>query len=897
MGWTRYFRRRQWDDERARELEAYLEEETADNIARGLTPRQARSAAHRKLGNATLIREEIYEMNTLTAIESAWQDLRFGARLLLRNPTFAVVAVLTLALGTGANAAIFQLVDAVRLRTLPVANPQELVEVRVDTGGKGRTGRFMSRRPLMTYGLWERVREGQDAFASTLAWSPTTFDLADGGEVRPAQGLWVSGDFFQTLGVRAAHGRVLSAADDVRGCTAPGAVISNGFWRREYAGDSGVIGRTILLDGHRFDIVGVTAPQFFGVEVGRSFDVALPLCSEPVFRGELTALDRPDAWFLAVMGRLKPGWTVDRAESQLRAISPPIFRETLPPTYVAADAKTYLDFELVAVQAHTGVSSLRGTYQTPLWILLGVTGLVLLIACANLANLMLARATARQQEISVRLAIGASRRRIVRQMLSESLLLAAIGAAAGLFLARWLSAFLVTFLSTDQSPLFLDLEFDWRVVAFTAAVAVAACLLFGLAPALRATSAARPISTLGTRGSSDGTERFTLRRALVVVQVALSLVLVVGALLFGRSLRNLTTLDPGFREDGVVVVNLDTRRANIPPENRRAVFSRIVERLDAIPGVDGASEAYIAPMSGSGWNNRVVVGGQVQDGNVNFNAVGPDYFRTLGTRLVSGRDFTHRDGPGSSPVAIVNELFARKYLPGVDPLGRVFHVQDSPGREPEPRYQIVGVVADTKYTDLREELPPIAYVSVLQERELDSFLQVILHATTAPSGVTAAATQVMREVDPAISVQFQTMERLVSDSLTSERLMAALSGFFGGLAVLIATIGLYGVMSYMVARRRMEIGIRMALGADRGTVVRLVVGDAARLLALGLLVGAGLAIWGARSARTLLYGLEPWDPVTIGMAIGVLGAVGLVASWLPADRASRTVPTAALRQQ
>jgi predicted permease len=897
MGWTRYLRRGAWDDERARELEAYLDEETADNIARGMTPEDARHAARVKLGNPVRIREEIYDMNTFGLVETAWQDLRFGARLLRRNPTFAVIAILTLALGTGANAAIFQLVDAVRLRTLPVAEPQQLVEVRVDAGGKGRTGHFMSRRPLMTHALWERIRDDQEAFSSTLAWSPMIFDLAGGGEVRPAQGLWVSGGFFQMLGVHAAHGRVLVPADDVRGCSAPGVVLSDGFWRREYGGDRGVIGRTILLDGQRFDIVGVTLPGFFGVEVGRSFDVALPLCSEPMFRGAQSGLDRPEAWFLAVMGRLKPGWTFERAEAHLRAISAPIFRDTLPSTYVPEDAKSYLAFQFMLTQANTGVSALRGTYETPLYILLGVTGLVLLIACANLANLMLARATARQREISVRLAIGASRRRIVRQMLSESLVLAAIGAALGLLLARWLSGFLVMFLSTDQAPLFLDLAFDWRIFAFSAAVAVVACFLFGLAPALRATSAARPSTMLATRGATDGAERFTLRRALVIVQVALSLVLVVGALLFGRSLLNLTTLDPGFRPDGVVVVNLDLRQAGLSPENHRAVYNTIVERLGAIPGVDGAAEAFIAPLSGSGWNNSIVMDGQVQPGYVNFNSVGPGYFRTLATPLRAGREFTTHDGADSAPVAIVNELFVRKYLPGVYPLGRVFHIQDRPGEEPNPRYQIVGVVADTKYTDLREELPPIAYLSALQRSEAEPFLQVILHSSTPTSAVTAAATQVIRDLNPSISIQYQTMGQLMGDSLVSERLMATLSGFFGGLAMLIATIGLYGVMSYMVARRRMEIGIRMALGAERGAVVRMVVGDAARLLALGLVVGVVLSIWGARSARSLLYGLEPWDPVTLAMAVSALGVVALFASWLPADRASRAAPTVALREE
>ena len=897
MGWMRYFRRGHWDEERARELESYVEEETADNIARGMSPLDARRAAYRKLGNPTLIREDIYAMNTLTRLESVLQDVRFGARLLRRNPTFTLVAVLTLALGTGANAAVFQLVNAVSLRTLPVSDPHELVEVRVDSHDRGRTGRFMSRRPMMTHALWEAVRDRQDAFSSMLAWSPAVFDLAGGGELRPAQGIWVSGSFFQMLGVRAAHGRVFTPADDVRGCSSPGVVLSDGFWRREYGGDPGAVGRTIRLDGGRFDIIGIAAPGFFGVEVGRSFDVAVPLCSEPLFRGAESGMDRLDSWFLAAVGRLKPGWTLDRASAHLRAISPPIFRDTLPPTYLPETARSYLEFDLMAVQAHTGVSGLRTAYATPLTILFGVTGLVLLIACANLANLMLARAAARAREVGVRLAIGASRSRIVRQLLSESLLLAVIGAAAGLVLARWLGGFLVRFLSTDRVPLFLDLAFDWRVFAFTAAVAGAACLLFGLAPALRATSAARPTAVLGTRGATDGVEPFTLRRALVVAQVALSLVLVVGALLFARSLRNLTTLDPGFREDGIVIATLDLRRAGVPTESRRAVFDTLLERFRALPGVERASEAAIAPITGSGWNNAIVIDGALQPGIVNFNAVGPGYFHTLGTRFISGRDFTAHDAVGSAPVAIVNDEFVRKYLAGADPMGRVFHWQDPPGREPAPRYQIVGVVENSKYTDLREDLPPIAYMPALQEREPGPSLEVILQATASLPIVTGAAAQMIREVNPAIAVQFETMERLVHESLMTERLMATLSGFFGALAMLIATVGLYGVMAYMVARRRMEIGIRMALGASRAAVVGMIVGEAARLLAVGLAVGALLAVWAARSARTLLYGVEPSDPATLALAVVVLGSVALAASWLPADRASRAEPTAALRAE
>jgi hypothetical protein len=394
MGWRRFLRRGRWDDERARELAAYIEEEAADNLARGMTREDARAAAHRKLGNATLIREEIYEMNTIGFLETIWQDLRYGARVLRRNPTFAVVAILTLALGTGANAAIFQLVDAVRLRTLPVRNPHELVEIRIDSRDQGRTGRFQSRRPNLTNVLWQQVRDQQQAFSSLMVWASATFDLAGGGEARPAEGLWVSGTFFETLGVRPAVGRLIGPADDVRGCTAPGAVIRHGFWQRQYGGNPAVVGQTILLDGHRFDIVGVSGERFFGVDVGRSFDVALPVCSEPIFRGAESALDQRDFWWLAAIGRLKPGWTIEQARTHLQAISPGIFKDTLPARYIPEDAKAYQNFLLETAEAASGVSALRRQYAMPLWILLGVTGLVLLITCANLANLMLARATA-----------------------------------------------------------------------------------------------------------------------------------------------------------------------------------------------------------------------------------------------------------------------------------------------------------------------------------------------------------------------------------------------------------------------------------------------------------------------------------------------------------------------
>jgi putative ABC transport system permease protein len=897
VGWTRFFRRRYWDHERARELEAYLETEIADNIARGLPATEARRAAYRKLGNPTQIREEIYHMNTLRLVETVGQDLRYGARLLRRNPLFAGVAILTLALGTGANTAIFQLVNAVRLRTLPVENPHRLVEIAIDTHDKGRIGRFISRRPRLSHPVYERIRQDRQVFSGLAVWGSATFDLSQGGESRPVRGMWVNGEFFNALGLKAQAGRLLSASDDVRGCASPAVVLSSAFWHREYGANPAAIGRMLPLDGFPYEIVGVAPDSFFGVDVGQGFDVAVPLCAEPYSRGLQTGIDKPDTWFLAALGRLKPGMHLTEAQSHLRTISGPIFEATLPTRYTPPDARSYRSFTLIAIPAATGVSSLRTAYATPLWILLGATALVLLVACANLANLMLARAMTREREIAVRLAIGASRRRIVRQMVSESLLIAALGTASGVLVASWLSRTLVAFLTTGNNQLFLDVVFDWRVFGFTAGLAVPACLLFGLTPALRATMT-DPGAAIkaGSRGTTDTREWFSVRRALVIVQVALSLVLVVGAVLFGQSLRNLMTLDPGFRHQDLLVVNMDVRRAGVPVQQRTLLYDRIMDRIANLAGVESASQMAIRPLGGSVWNERIVVGGVTQQMSVNFNSIGRNYFRTMGTPLVGGRDFSRGDTRTSPKVAIVNELFARAFFGGQSPIGQIFRVEAGPG-EPHRPYEVVGVVKDSKYRDLRSAIPPQAFLAASQDSEPDPFLQLVIRTALPASTATTEVTTALREIHPAILLQFSTLEQTMRSSLASERLMATLSGFFGGLAMLIATIGLYGVMSYTVARRQTEIGIRMALGADRAAVVRMILRDAAKLLAIGLPLGAVLSVVGAQFAAALLYGLKPWDPTTLVIATGGLGLVATVASWIPAQRAARLEPTTALRQE
>jgi putative ABC transport system permease protein len=896
MGFTRLFRRRYWDEERARELNSYLEEEIADNLARGKSADEARRAAYRKLGNPTRIREEIYTMNSFGFLESLWQDLHYGARLLRRNPTFAVVAVLTLALGTGANTAIFQLVDAVRLRPLPVDRPEQLAEVRIVQAPNGRTGTFIGRWPMLSYPLYLKLRAEQQAFSGLAAWGSTSFDLAQGGEQRAAEALWVSGNFFEVLGVRPAAGRLIAPSDDVRGCAGT-AVLGHAFWQREYGGAPSAVGSTLLLDGHRFDVIGVASPEFYGVDVGRAFEVAVPICAEPIVAGDQTSLDKPDMWFLGGVGRLKPGVTVEQAGAQLAGMSATILGATVSTRYSAVDAKDYREMVIGTQPAASGVGGLRRNYGDSLNVLLGVTGLVLLTACANLANLMLARATAREREVAVRLAIGASRRRIVRQMLSESLLIAAIGSMAGMLIAQWFSRSMVALLDSDSNPLFIDLSLDWRVFAFTAGVALTACLVFGLAPAISATRTSLGITLKADgRGSTDGRERFSVRRALVVVQVALSLVLVVGALLFARSLRNLTTMDPGFRQDGVLTATLDYRKANVPEPNRAELTRRIVERLRAVPGVRGVSQTFLTPVDGNFWNERVLVGGVRHRDSVNFNAVGPGYFDILGIRLIAGRDFDARDTPESPRVAIVSESFARALFPGRDAIGQSFDVETRPG-QPRRTFQVVGIANDTKYTSLRDSFEPLVHVAVTQEQQQRPLARITVATSTDMASTTAAVTRALGEINPAIAIRYQSVREQLAQSLTRERLMATLSGFFGGLAVLIATLGLYGVMSYVVARRRVEIGVRMALGADPGSVLRMIVREAGVLLAAGLVIGGVLSVFAARTAETFLFGLKPGDPVTLALAMASLASVTLMASWIPAMRAARVQPTVALREE
>jgi putative ABC transport system permease protein len=899
MRWMRLLQRERWDAERSRELESYLQIETDENVARGLSPEEARYAARRRLGNPTLIREEIYIMSSLGFLEGLWQDLRYGVRALRFNPGFAAVALLSLALGIGANTAIFQLLDAVRLRMLPVNSPQQLAEIKL-TNRHGRMGSFFNWHPIFTNAIWEQLRDHHEPFSGIFATAPDSFNLAPRGEVHLVPGIWVSGDFFKVLGVQPILGRTLTAADDYKGCgSGAGAVVSYSFWQRELGGDASAIGRKLTIDYHPLEVLGVTPASFFGLDVGHSFDLALPICSQPVMGGEDNYLDTRYDWWLTVMGRLKPGWTLEKATAYLGSISPGVFQTTLPPGYDADHIKKYLDFKLAAYPAGSGISSIREGSSDPLALLLALTGLVLLIACANLANLMLARASAREREIAVRLALGASRSRLIRQLLAESVLVAVAGAAAGLLLARTLAGFIVSFLSTQGSQVFLNLNPDWLVFAFTAGVAMVATVLFGLVPALRATRVP-PVEAMkaGSRAMTANRERFGLRRALVVSQVALSLVLLVGALLFSRSLRNLLTLNLGFQRTGILITGVDLTQLNLPAARLAAYKRDLLERLRSTPGVDSAAEAAIVPTEGSSINRTVWIDGSdlSQAKSPWFNFVSPDFFKTMGTPLLAGRDFNDRDTPTSLKVVIVNEAFARQFTNGANPVGRRLW-QKAELREPQIEYEIVGLVKNTKYQDLREQFPPLVYVPSSQGPTPDPMDQILIRSQAPLADLTARLKQAIAQVSPDIAIQFRSLQTMIHDELLSERLIATLSGFFGFLAALLAVIGLYGVMSYTVVRRTNEIGIRMTLGAGRGQIVGMIIREAGILLAIGLVAGVALSLAAGKAAGSMLFGLKPYDPVTLALAAASLIAVAMAASYLPARRAAKLDPMAALREE
>lgn len=826
-------------------------------------------------------------------LSSLGRDLKFALRQMRQTPMVSGVALPSLALGIGANVAIFSLVNALMLKALPVHQPDRLVQIQlINANQRANTTSF-------TNAQWEYLRDHQDVFTGVTAVGSARFNLNAGGEARPVPGLFVSGRFLDTLGVAPILGRGFTEQDDRRGGE-PVAILSYGFWQREFGGDRNVLGRTVSLDGHAFTILGVTPPDFFGVRVGGTFDVMLPIGNEPIIRGVESALDRRSFWWITMFGRLAPGQTPAQAEARLRALQPQLREATMPPDYRPEDRSRYLDDPFGVTPAATGISNLRDRYSRPLYVLLGIVGLVLMIACANMANLLLAQSVARRRELAVRLSLGAGRLQLVRQLLVESVMLSLVGAIAGLAMASWGSQALVAMLSTRTNLVALDLSMDWRVFGFTAAVGLITGLLFGVVPALRGT-ALSPADALRdhARGIVSGGGRLSFGHGLVALQVALSFMLVFGSTLFVRTLVGLTSQRMGFESDHVLVATLDLRRTGTQPDGRLAVFQHSRDAIAAVPGIDAAAASFVTPVSGSTWNLRVSVPGfqgQERDPSSLYNGVTHDYFRALGTPLLAGRDFTPADAAGRPDVAIVNEAFAKKFYFGQNPVGKTFVIGGFGPTRKDRQHEIIGLVADAKYRSLREEPQPTMYAPMAQQSEIGSSVRLAIKTTGPPWGSREAVLHAINGVNKEIVVDFRTLEEDLGVAVQQERLIASLSAFFGGLALLLAALGLYGVMSYSVTRRRNEIGIRVALGAEPDSVVRLVLRHVTLITVVGLVLGAAGAVGTGRFINTLLFNLATYDRTMIAVTAVTLAAAAAVAGYLPARRAARIDPMIALRE-
>jgi predicted permease len=873
-----------------REVAFHLAELEDELVARGMSRDGARWQARRRFGNVGRQQERMRDANILAWLDSLLADVRYAARTLRASAGFTTVAVASLALGIGANTAIFSLVNAVMLRDLPVRDPQALVLVGM-AGGDATS---------FTNPLWEQVRDHAGVFDGVLAYGSATFNLAESGEERPADGLWVSGSFFNVLGVRAALGRVLGPGDDVRGCPAT-AVVSHAFWRAELGGDPAVVGRSMSFNGQRFDIAGVVEPGFTGLEVGRAPSFYVPLCAAAVLDPSGSFLDHRSWWFLNVIGRLPTGTTTTQANARLAQVSPALFAATLPAHFSVENQRDYLGRSLDVRPSLNALSGLRQAYAAALVVLMAIVGLVLLIACANVANLMLARATVRQRELAVRIALGAGRGRIVRQLFVEGLLLSSVGAAAGVALAWWGSRLLVAFLSTTRNPVSLELGPDGAVLGFTVAVAVATAVLFGLAPAWRALRT-DPQGAMKAHGRSvvESQSRFGIGKVLVTLQVALSLVLVTGAALLLGSFRAMATVDAGFDPSRVLVVEANLRLPRAQLARGIEEQRRIVERLRAIRGVERASSAFNTPLGRSTWNDLVVIPGappsrRPEDREIYLNQVWDGYFATLGMRLLSGRDFEARDVPGSPKVAIINQTAAERYFGAKDPVGRMFRMALGDGTTPP--ITVIGVVSDAKYQTLREETLPTAFFAMAQDTSFGANVTFVVKGAGDVADLRASVARAVMEVSPRATLRLRPLELQVSDTMTRERVLATLSVFFGGLALLLAMIGLYGTMSYTVARRRSEIGIRLALGAAESRVLGGVLREVALVLGIGLLLGSVGVLGTTRLVERFLFGVTPRDPAVLAGSAVLLSVVAFVAGWLPARRASRLDPMQTLREE
>ncbi|HEV8369583.1 MAG TPA: ABC transporter permease [Pyrinomonadaceae bacterium] len=815
------------------------------------------------------------------------QDLRFGVRMLLKHKGVTAMAVLSLALGIGANTAIFSLIDAVLLKMLPVNQPEQLYFIQ-NVGPRNPDG------GAPPYPCFERFRERSQSFSGLAAFTAFGQRVRIDGRLEEVSGQRVSGDFFSLLGINAVLGRTFERADDaVPGKGGPEglvAIVSYNYWTNRFGRDPAVIGKVVQLGNDPVTIIGVTQPGFYGLVPGREFNILLPMMTAGAEQ-----LASKETWWFSAVGRVKPGVPIEQARAELDTI----FQSYMDGTGMNAEARRDAFNRIDLRPASRGLNDLRRQFSQPLQTLMAIVALVLLITCANVANLLLARATARRKEFAVRLALGASRLRLLRQVLTESLLLLTLGGVLGLLFARWGSAFLVSFFATERGGLFINLPLDYRVLLFTAGVALLTGLIFGLVPALQAERTEPNPALKDSNGASTRT-RSRFGKALVVAQVGLSLLLLVGAGLFVRTLHNLKTLDAGFRPEGVLTMWINPPDGAFEGVRLAGLWRDVLARVERLPGVRSATLTTLSPLDRADRGVAIDVAGfspgSDRDKGIRLNQVSPGYFQTFGVPLGQGRSFTDADNETSPRVALLNEAAARFYFGNRNPLGA--QVRFGRREQSSPPYEIVGVVKDARNRNLREADTRTIYLPVTQARDRLPRLTLAILADGRPTELTSAIRNELRVINSDIMLtNVGTLSERVDQSLLKERLIATLSLFFGLLALLLACIGLYGVMSYDVARRTHEIGIRMALGANANRVVRLVLRETLGWVALGVGLGLSAALATTRWLESLLFGLKPHDPLTIGLAALVLLSVATVAGYLPARRASRIDPLKALRHE
>jgi len=893
-------RRGKFARELEEEMRLHRELKEKELIAEGVEVREARYAASRQFGNVMNLRERGGEAWGWRWLEDFMRDLRFGARMLRQNPGFTIVAVLTLALGIGANTAIFTLIDAVMRRSLPVANPRQLYRLGDNNSccvmvGTQEGGSFV----LYSYALYENLRDHTPEFSGLAAFEPWTSDLnvrRNGSAAEPYKGEFVSANYFNTLGVRAFVGRLLAPPDD--SASAPRVAVMNYHtWQQHFGLDPSVIGSMLNINGVPCAIAGVTPPGFYG-DTLRSDppDFWLPLAADP----EKWRLPNAAVEWLYLMGRLKSGFAPEPVQARLTVELQEWLsshREVIPDRDLKDIPRQYIHL----TPAARGVEKLRTDYETGLHLLVTLSALLLLIACANIANLFLARGSANRSQMAVRLALGAPRNRLIRQMLTESVLLALMGGAAGLYVAYagTRTILLLAFRGASYVP--IDARPSLPVLGFSILLSLMTGIVFGILPAWTA-SQSDPLDALRGAGRSTGDRASVPQKSLVVAQVAFSIALLIAAGLVTQSLRNLEGQHFGFVADGRLIVNIAPSLSGYTPDKLDGLYQRLEETMPQIPGVLSASLSWYSPLGGNNANERVYIQGKAPDYRwtaPSWDRVGPHYFETIGTRLLRGRVIEERDRPGGPNVAVINETFARRFFPNEDPIGQHFGMTDA---SHSGDYEIVGIVEDAKYQDTRGPAYATFFLPLLQTPPGESFRgwvgAIEMHVAGRPENVESAVRKALADADPNLPVlNMMSFDEQVAHNFNQERLIARLTELFGALALILACVGLYGITAYAVARRTNEIGIRMALGADRANVLGLVLHAALTQLGLGLAIGIPAALAGGQLLAHQLYGVKSYDPVILGAAALVLVACAILAASIPARRATRVDPIVALRYE